>query len=318
MTLTKPQPLFFVHIPKTGGTSFRKAAESVFSKDEILYDYNPKAKETSDLIKRFFYDEGDMFALSQALAETNVRLMSGHINAARYLPIFGVQNTVSIVRDPVDQLISHFRHFKRDNGFSGTFEEFADMEKHNAVQSRLLQGVPIEAYRYIGLTEDYDVSLREIGEICSAAIPSRRDNVTGRKQNENTVVTYEMREIAFEKTVVDRALYEKVKQLNETRKECHAKSAAFVHGTVTNDNKDVLSGFAFVPGDDQAVTVHLEVNGKPVLEPKLSKAFRPIMAAYKAPRGGYVGFDLKKPPLRKGDTIKCVATASGQVLWESQ
>ena len=40
-------PLFFIHISKTAGSSFRVAAERYFGKEHVFYDYGPKANETN-------------------------------------------------------------------------------------------------------------------------------------------------------------------------------------------------------------------------------------------------------------------------------
>ena len=44
-------PLFFIHIPKTAGSSFRVAAEQYFGSEATYFDYGNGSKETSESIE---------------------------------------------------------------------------------------------------------------------------------------------------------------------------------------------------------------------------------------------------------------------------
>ena len=51
--------LFFVHIPKTAGTSFRKACENYFGTPYSAYDYSPNSSDTSALVLDCMYRNHD-------------------------------------------------------------------------------------------------------------------------------------------------------------------------------------------------------------------------------------------------------------------
>lgn len=80
--------LFFVHIPKTAGTSFRQGAEKYFSSERIVYDYGANSKVTSPLAKEFLHaDQPDFWQFRQAL--DNPAMISGHVPITRFVSLWG-------------------------------------------------------------------------------------------------------------------------------------------------------------------------------------------------------------------------------------
>ncbi|MDC3347252.1 sulfotransferase family protein [bacterium] len=307
--------LFFVHIPKTGGTSFRKAAEEYYSKDKVIYDYNANAQETSPLIKSLFYKEKDLFKLGQRLRKDSVKFLSGHVNMSKYASIVGLCNAITFVRDPVQQIISHYRHFKRHYGYKGDFERFANEEKFHKIQSQMLACAPLEAYGFIGITEKYSSSIDLFNSDFEVNFSVKHENVTIKNTLESSEITEEMFLLAREATKIDRLLYENAVRIHNIRKYLHAKKLPYTYGAVTHFNGETVSGFAFQRNSNKAITVQIELNGNDVLGPKLASNFRPGLAAYKSPRGGFVGFDFSISKLCSGDQITCLVSDTGQVLW---
>ena len=85
--MKNPALLFFVHIPKTGGTSFCLAAEAYFGEDNLIYDYGKKSKKTSDVIHDYCYKNDDLYGLSQALSKSGTKMIAGHTPAAKFSPM---------------------------------------------------------------------------------------------------------------------------------------------------------------------------------------------------------------------------------------
>ena len=315
--MTDTKILYFVHIPKSGGTSFRKAAEHFFGKDDIVYDYGKDSPHTSGIILEYCYKNNDLYGLSKALSKSSIKMIAGHMPAIKFSKIVGIGNTISFVRDPAEQLISHFRHFKRQFGYGGSFVEFANRPDLNSLQSRLLREVPIESLGFIGLTEHFQKSIELFNEKFQVDLNELNLNVADKKVDEKTIVTEEMRSIAIENTQGERVFYDRILNIFSKRKMAQKLGHVFVHGTVNKITSRRISGFAFVPGSDDAVQLHLDLNGKRVSEPKPARSFRPNLAAYKVERNGFVGFDFDVPRLAKGDRISCIVTETGQVLWEA-
>lgn len=95
--MEEKQPYYFLHIPKTAGTTFRVFLENRFSIDRIFPAYEFFGlKGVSDWqLKRY-------------------QLYRGHMgfNLANYLPL--KPHVLVMLRDPMERAVSHFEYIKRD------------------------------------------------------------------------------------------------------------------------------------------------------------------------------------------------------------
>ncbi|MGI8960486.1 MAG: DUF4118 domain-containing protein [Bryobacteraceae bacterium] len=93
------ETVLFMHIPKTGGTAFREAIVGNYSASQVAYLYpDPPG---------FLFCEFGSLPLEQ---RARFRLVLGHYHFGvhRFLP--QKSTYISIVRDPVRRVISHFRY----------------------------------------------------------------------------------------------------------------------------------------------------------------------------------------------------------------
>lgn len=133
-----------LHIPKTAGTSFRHAALDNYSAPEIFLHYPKSSGPGHSTLEHYW--EADLARIS------GYRLLMGHftIAAARYAPRSAV--CVTLLRNPEDQLISHYRHVLRlgpryrhqehKPGLAQFLEEHRIPGLDN-IQTRFLSGVPV-------------------------------------------------------------------------------------------------------------------------------------------------------------------------------
>ena len=148
----------FIHIPKTAGTSFRKAAENYFSQNEIVRNYGPRSPETHESIRALDLKK-DQYPLVKLMGKLPHKFYGGHVNFNETCAFTPVSQIVTFIRNPVDQVISHYGHFKRWYGYEKGIEEFVKSKVYQNLQTRYLSSVDITMLGLVGVTEYYDESL---------------------------------------------------------------------------------------------------------------------------------------------------------------
>lgn len=304
--------LFFVHIPKTAGTSFRLGAERHFGSDNIIYDYGTKARETSEMVKETLYgDHTDLWKFGQGCREKGAAMVAGHVNIGRFVSILGAPNTVTFLRDPLQRMASEYAHFVRHFDYKGSFKEFYSRPVMQNRQSKILHGVNLEAIGLLGLTERYADSLELINARYGIAIPHREDN-----QGKSSLAAphkFTAEDEAELKLLNRRDItsYEYSKRLFDIRMELFRDGLPYVHAHLAEASKQRVSGWAWWAGDnDSPVEVEVWVNGAQI-NTTWAVDHRPGQCRILPPRGGYVGFHLAVK-LNAGDKVQCRVAETGQ------
>lgn len=141
-----------VHIPKTAGTSFRYALQEN-ALVRMLYDYGEKSPESVPALTGA--NPMSLTPDSQVFDADKFNFICGHVDYARYAHFVSQDSVVSIVRNPVERLVSEYQHLKRDYGYAHSFAEFSSDSPQQNKQSRMLGGVDQESGALIGLTSHY-------------------------------------------------------------------------------------------------------------------------------------------------------------------
>ena len=127
------QPLFiYAHIEKCGGTTINHLCRSVFGARHV------------DVVPR---DRGAMLVSQRDLDDTlsicpRIASLSGH-SIRPFLDLdFGDRDPqyFTLLRDPVERYVSDFRHFVELCGFSGSFEDWLEVEDRQNFQVRAMAG----------------------------------------------------------------------------------------------------------------------------------------------------------------------------------
>ena len=147
---------YFVHIPKTAGTSYRMAFEAKNGKVSVAYDYGENISESSSLIQQGY--QTGIYSILNQLREK--KLICGHVPITKYSKVVGIKNCFTFLRNPIERCYSDFLHMRRHYGYSGTLQEYLDVPAHQNRLSFFLSGVPFESIGFIGLTESYELSLQ--------------------------------------------------------------------------------------------------------------------------------------------------------------
>src|SRR5690554_457128 len=279
---------YFIHVPKTAGTSFRKSLEDQLGHDSIAYDYGRFVDETHPLIREQVY-KGSVYDARTKLAQFAV--IAGHVPLNKYIPITGVARCVTFVRDPLQRTYSDYLHSKRHHDFSGGLEEYLKRPQHRNRQFQHLSGVPLASIGFIGLAERYSDSLALLGyqfpalKIKELTLNTHRRNLNG----EHKIPDAE-RDLLTEANDKDIALYAHAKQLFEQRFGLYQHSKAIQRGVITRVQKNRIVGWlaGLEPGEVQAIDTDNTVAAR-----ARAIEYRPNLAGWGIERDGFVGFTLQ-------------------------
>jgi len=199
-----------VHIPKTGGTTFRNFLEQRYP-GKVAYDYGSDSELTHRLLREK-RKEASPEVLRQ-LKQEGIRVVHGHFPATRYAE--AIPNPAAYwvwLRDPVERMISHYS-FLRENRLPSTlavkiregtmtFEEYLGRRNTNNVLTRYTEPFDIEDFGFLGLVEHYDLSLC-VGGFTDTITRHPKRNVTKNKVQ----LAAELLEMFRQKNARDIALY---------------------------------------------------------------------------------------------------------------
>ncbi len=305
-------PLFFVHIPKTAGTSFRIGAEQYFRKENIVYDYGKDSDTTSEIARQHLYvSTPDLWAFGRACAAGDASLVGGHVGISKFVSVFGVTNTITFLREPLERMASEYEHFVRNYGYEGSFQDFYSRPVMHNRQSKILHGVDIEAIGMLGLTGCYGESLEVLNDCYGIEIPFREDNRGKRALRERHQLSEEDMAEFKQLNTRDFELYKRVTALVEARLALFYADKPWSHARLVAVNSNRVAGWAWWSGEaDEPVAVEIWINEELVdTVPALER--RPGLCHLMPPRGGYVGFHLPVE-LKSGDKVRCRVARTGQ------
>lgn len=309
-------PIFFVHIPKTAGTSFRKSAENYFGSDKVIYDYSPHSAETSELVSVSMYEDKDSFAFGRRFLEQAKEFLSGHVHAVKYVHLFGVNRTVTFLRDPVQRIMSEYHHFVRNYGYEGDFPSFYRKPQFINRLSKILNRVPLESVGVLGLTEDYESSLAMLNDRYETEIEYSAMNLGREDKGKNYEIPEDQLDELHSLNQDDLKLYEHGVRIFNQRKQLFSDRLPFVHGTIQGVNRKSVQGWAWHASDNTPVDIDVLMNGEKAGTVQ-AKDLRPGLLQFSPPRNGYVGFQLIFPePIVAGTLVSAVVSETGQVLGE--
>ena len=307
-SLTKPPDAprkFFVHIPKTAGTSFRKSVVDHFGQQKILQDYGSKKAATSNEILACVYKTGDATAIEDAFSRSEAVMVSGHVSVAKYAGIIGLPNTTLFVREPVARVVSHFRHMLRDEGFEGDLLKFIRSPGNQNVQSKVLCQLDPALIGVLGITEQYQASIDIINKRWNWMLNHRKDNISDQMSDVKVSLSSEEEAEIIKLNATDLTLYTRATQVFSNSLACLKSDSASDHRGAISMAKvnHGISGWAFDMFSDQATEINVIVNQEVKATLKCMD-FRPVLAGWKVPRRGYIGFHLRNISLKDGDSVE--------------
>lgn len=283
-------PLIYLHIPKTAGTSFRVSAEEYFGETNVLRDYGADSTNTSIDIIESFYDDEDL----NILRERGLRkkFLCGHFALPRYREVFPDSPVVTFFRDPVKRVVSEFVHFTNHYDYKGTLEEFYRNPNFQNRQHHSLGGAKPTDLDFYGLTEEYEKSIKLFNKRYSTELTVSNLNVGSYGPGSVLKPSAEQIEEIAHLNQADIALYaHAVKFFEQQSKETRiARTMATRYrgnfGGIKNNN---LYGWATDTEKAEPINLKIAVNGVYLATVK-ADAKRPDLLRNGIHADGYCGF----------------------------
>jgi len=167
-----------LHIPKTAGSSFRRALlEGVLGRVLLDYDDQVLSSYVRHRVGRFM--RKSRTRLLAAAIERDYDLIHGHFHLGKYRGLFSNERPIMFLRDPVERVISHYRYWKNtEANYSGgnslrdafcrkqmSLVDFAETTEMRELYRRFMGQASMSQFYFVGLTERYAESLTILGAL---------------------------------------------------------------------------------------------------------------------------------------------------------
>jgi hypothetical protein len=193
------QRFFFVHVMKTGGTSFVFQLSRNFAADEVYPDIARDRRSPTDA-----EPYASLTALERLTPERRdaIRIYTGHLPLAARDLMGPDLVTLTLLRDPVDRTVSVLKHFKRlwprygDLSLDAIYDDelvFRHFVEH--YQTRMFALTPADGTRSFASVTDYATLRRALDDPshasraldAGAVVAMDKDRLTLAKRNLATV-----------------------------------------------------------------------------------------------------------------------------------
>ena len=189
---TDPRKFFFMHIPKTAGTTFRK----------MLHRQAPKNYMWPD--QQFLRENGNRYPSRKQLvsdykSELNHPILIGHYGMDLLTVLPEDVIILTFVRNPYERILSHIKHIcALDNSFDGDPNKVVEEKLLDIlyIQSKMLQYKPhnnkgfkklldnIDRIEFVGLTEEFEKSIA----LCNKMFGWKLEMIEPQNQRKNEIL----------------------------------------------------------------------------------------------------------------------------------
>ena len=311
MTHSQPgtSPIFFVHIPKTAGTSLRVAAEYWFGNDAVEKNYGADSPDTTPLVREWILDSCNYPVFYKEICAAGRKFYTGHIKAFPAATVFPILRIATILRNPFEQAVSHYNHCARHHGYADSFDRFVLTRGNQQVYP--LRGVPIQMLGFVGITERYAESLNLFNQIFGANLTHLNANVNSQKKLQ--APDAHIRRIVEKYYPLDIRLYHAMNQALAQRHTLNAAGKPWCHGAIRMRQADGVSGYACWAEDDAPVKLLLR-QGDATIAETLAVHPESFFGGVLLPRAGKIGFRFETKNIADTSRLRVVVASTGQLL----
>jgi hypothetical protein len=214
-----------VHVPKTGGVSFREVLDEIAG-GRMVQDYGDQPLAPRSGWRRL------RERLRRVELPAGTRVVHGHFVAAKYWRAYPEARYVAWFRDPIERLASHYYYWLREPDLAHplckrmldermSLETFAALPEMRDVHVRFLGGVPVERFAFVGLTERFDEGMELFRRLfCpERAIAVERRNANPARGGDGYEIPAETRRALEDANRADIALYARARERYEELRE---------------------------------------------------------------------------------------------------
>lgn len=306
-----PRPVMFIHIPKTAGTSFRDAAIKSIGNSSVAKNYGEGSEASTSWVVDYVFERNDYPGLYHRLIKDNYLLYIGHMNANPAALVFPIKQVATIIRHPVERVVSNYNHFYLHKGYQKSVVEFIKSKQFVNMQSRTLWPLPVSLIGFIGIAEAYNNSLDIFNHMYGYQLEVLQSNVNTAKAieapDEGIVDLIKLHNDA------DIRLYDYVRHQHRRRLALEQQGKAWCFGAVRQRTINNIIGYACWYHNKDVVVVQLVNRIGKVLQEVEASQHRPGLCQFNPPRNGFIGFNFKLSDLDNNDVTVIVKT-SGQEL----
>ena len=176
-----------LHIEKTGGTSLRDAFAAAFGPGRCEMLYGSGSRTTTPAMQAAAYDEargGEALderwdRVAERLLRLRPAFFATHAIGPMRERLHGHAQFVTVFREPVARIVSHYNHWHRLGEVRSDFEAFYRTPAFADWQSNRFTPAQVDELAAVGVTERWDDTLRVMEARFGLRLPPVRHNRTG-------------------------------------------------------------------------------------------------------------------------------------------
>lgn len=308
------EPLFFVHIPKTAGSSLHKSALELFGAEFVERNNGNDGPETTPLVREFYYESNKMdhYGFYEKFSASNKKWLTAHVFAEQLLAPFGAPNTISFVRDPVERVISNYQYMTKIGHNSLSFEEFYKHPDETNKQFRMIGQTVWQAYHMVGTLKRYSECLELLS--ASKALDFTEHKINTSVEEQKKTINDDTREEIRKWNERDDQFATEVERYLAKQLHCYNQGKPFCYHDMGFVPDTHIIGWAFYSDNHTPVDIGLYVDGKQKAAITACELV-PALSTVKTPREGHNGFRFVLAPYKNAQHIEVKALQTDQSLF---
>lgn len=235
---SEKEVLIFLHVPKTGGQTLGRIIDEQYHISDIVKVRDPQTVETvlnetpNDKVTKIgcYVEHLEAYFKQVPKGDEHINCIYGHMNFGMHRLLSKPYTYMTMLREPIDRVISHYYYFLGKNHFKSetSFEEFITKPKFINFQTRYISGGSIpnlqlakeniqNYFSIVGITEMFDESLFLMKQQFSwENIYYAKKNVTGSRPTKEQL-SKDTIDLIVKHNELDIELYQYAKNLMEQK-----------------------------------------------------------------------------------------------------